>query len=392
MLFLFAGRFKADPRFEWVPIDITAFFFLISVIIAICILLRNNMKIKKKSLILPVIFLIFALYSFLSLTWSPGLIYAKQKVFYIATLVLWSLMGASMIIAQSRERIKRFFVIYIIFAFWIAIESTKAYINNHGVGFVTALGGNYLGIGRVIGVGALIVLIYSIFWAKNNWIKIFSLLIFGYFMWILFVAGGRGPFISTFLACLVPIFVGWSFSKHKGIRIKRYTNQLSMIIAIIIVFLIILYISDNLTTTMNRILVLFDDGMGNSAGLRIEWYKSSFVYWGEKPLLGNGIGSWPVINSAVDVRGYPHNIILEIMVELGLIGLIIFIMLLIIALKCFGPWKTVRDDPLKILIFVIFINALVNAMVSGDIPDNRFLFFVLGIMAINIQTLAKEGE
>jgi O-antigen ligase len=80
------------------------------------------------------------------------------------------------------------------------------------------------------------------------------------------------------------------------------------------------------------------------------------------------------------------------MVELGLIGLIIFIMLLIIALKCFGPWKTVRDDPLKILIFVIFINALVNAMVSGDIPDNRFLFFVLGIMAINIQTLAKEGE
>jgi O-antigen ligase len=390
ILFIFAGRFKADPRFEWVPIDITAFFFLISVITGIYILLlKRKVKIKEKSLIISVGYIVFVLYAFLSLIWSPGVVYANQKVFYMATLVLWSLMGASMIIAQDRDRIKRFFIVFIIFAFWVAIESAKTYIN-HGVGFLTALGGNYLGIGRVIGAGALIVLIYSIFWAKNNWIKFFSLSIFGCFMWILFVAGGRGPLISTYLACLGPISVGWRFDFNNSLRIKKYAIFGGIIIFILIIIVLALYVSGSLTLTIKRMFVLFEEGHGASAGARIAYYNNAYNYWAKKPILGYGIGAWPIINSAVDVRGYPHNIILEIMVELGLVGLIIFVSLLIIALKYFGPWRTIRDDPLKILIFVIFINALANAMVSGDIPDNRFLFFTLGMMTSNTQIINKR--
>jgi hypothetical protein len=70
------------------------------------------------------------------------------------------------------------------------------------------------------------------------------------------------------------------------------------------------------------------------------------------------------------------------MFELGLVGLLLFIGLLAFALRSLGPWCLIRNDPLRILVLMLFVNVFVNASITGDLNYNRGLFAVLGLMLI----------
>jgi hypothetical protein len=68
------------------------------------------------------------------------------------------------------------------------------------------------------------------------------------------------------------------------------------------------------------------------------------------------------------------------MVEEGLVGLSLFVGLLIYGWRALGRSSLARHDPVRVLIVMLFVNTLANALVSGDIPDNRALFGMLGLM------------
>jgi len=63
--------------------------------------------------------------------------------------------------------------------------------------------------------------------------------------------------------------------------------------------------------------------------------------------------------------------VLEVLAELGLAGLVLFGALVTYALTCLGPWASLRRDPWRILIAMLFVAILAVAMTYGDIPDNR---------------------
>jgi O-antigen ligase len=122
--------------------------------------------------------------------------------------------------------------------------------------------------------------------------------------------------------------------------------------------------------------------MGDSAAVRLDFYTAAVHLWATSPVFGHGIGSWPVLAGYGDQRAYPHNILLEIAVELGLVGLVLFVGLLAFALRALGPWHLVRQDPIRVLILMLFASMFINALVSGDLSYNRPLFAVLGLMAV----------
>ena len=47
VLFLFAGRYKNDPIFHWIPVDITALLFGLTIIWGLLILSQNHMLVRK---------------------------------------------------------------------------------------------------------------------------------------------------------------------------------------------------------------------------------------------------------------------------------------------------------------------------------------------------------
>lgn len=391
VLYLFAGRFKADPRFEWVPVDLTALFFGLSVVAGFWVLWRRRFRLRRES-VLPVwLAVMFVIYVVASLAWTPGSVYAEQKAFYIATLTLWPLIACALVIAHDRRRLHRFLVSLVVFSGWIAWESTLEFLGSGGRGFVNPLGGNYLGPGRVIGLGLLIVLAYILFFARN-FKKIGAVALAGWFLVVLFAMGGRGPLLATIVAAFVPLAVSFRLSASGRMTARRYVVPLLVLIAAGAAILVLLYGTGTVTVTARRLRTLIvQDDVNRSALRRVELYGDAIDSWTGKPFLGHGIGAFPLLQGSGDARLYPHNLILEILVELGLVGFGLFTVLVFVALKSLGTLRAIRHDPWRLIVLMLFVNTILNSMVSGDIPDNRVVFGVLGLMALPQMGAMKNG-
>ena len=131
--------------------------------------------------------------------------------------------------------------------------------------------------------------------------------------------------------------------------------------------------------------------MGSSAGTRMGYYSESYRLWQLKPLFGHGIGSWPLLIGLPDICAYPHNLIFELLVELGLSGVILFGLLLLAALKDFFKRNAGESIFYVSVILMMFSNAFIGALLSGDINDNRILFAAIGLMAFGRNINEKEG-
>ena len=391
-LFLFAGRYKADPRFAWMPVDITALFFGLSVFVGIYLILIRRVRLKRRALSIACAALGFVVWMIFSLAWTPGELYATQKALYVATLTFGPLLLAAFIIASDLHRIRRFFLAIVLFAIWIMIESVFVYLRNGGVGFISAMGGNYLGIGYTCGMGGLIVLTNALFESKGVSNKLLMMTLFSLFLCIMIVAGGRGPLLSMVVAALIPVVFAFRFSITKLIKVKRYIFPLLGIIVLAIVLIGYLFIEKHVAmTTLSRVFVLFEPGMGSSGGARMSMWLGSLPLWGDNPLFGSGIGGYPIIMGYGDFRSYPHNIFLEIMVELGLVGLFFFITLLFVGLRSLGTLQIVRNDPIRLIILMLFTFTLGGALISGDLHDNRLLFMVIGLMAFQNKSVINPA-
>lgn len=205
----------------------------------------------------------------------------------------------------------------------------------------------------------------------------------GWYTFILLVSGSRGPLLTTSLAAVVPLFVAVRPVTRGKLAVRRYLPFLIALFLIGTAIIVYLNVTGNLTLTLKRMRVVFRPGVLVSVETaRASAYFDALELWLKAPLLGHGIGAWPVLTGVGDSRSYPHNLILETCAELGLLGVTLFVVLCIFGLKALGPLDRIRSDPRRLLILVLFVGAFLNAMISGDIPDNRVLFGVLGLMTL----------
>ena len=381
VLFLFSGIYKADYRFEWMPIDLTLLLFILSIISGFFILFQRDFKLKKYSWELILIGLSFVIYILSSIIWSPGVVYTINKACLFATLTFWSLIASSLIISNNTRRIKRFFVMLLIFSILVGFEGLRAYLESGGKNTFSAFNANYLAFGRVIGIGFIIVFTHMLFNLKKYFCHILSLMILSFFIWILINSGGRGPFLSILIVIFIALVAGFKFNSNAKINIKNYIPYLVIFILILVILFSYLFISGSTLVTIKRISTIFiKEDMGLSVALRLQYYKSSLSLWMKNPIFGNGIGSWPILMDFGDKPGYPHNIFIEIAVELGLIGLVLFITLIMFTIHKLNLHNHLRNNSLKMMIFLIFCFLFLRTLISGEINDHRAFFAILGFM------------
>jgi len=114
-----------------------------------------------------------------------------------------------------------------------------------------------------------------------------------------------------------------------------------------------------------------------SSSARIVGFEVSVKRFVESPLVGIGFGGF---NSDYEdypttMLKYPHNIILEFLLELGVVGLALFGWILYLIIK-----HTYKHSYLTL---IFFLTALWLAFFSKDIPSNAILFLGLGYSLTN---------
>lgn len=135
----------------------------------------------------------------------------------------------------------------------------------------------------------------------------------------------RGGYVGLFAGLIASIFL-----IHNQLR-NKVSNK-KIIIGIIIAIILIAF-----SPVRNRFISSFDFSEGSNQG-RFETWKQSLEVIKNNPLIGVGIGNYPLaIKPSADYREpiYSHNLYFDIAAETGIINAIIFILLIIFSIRSF---------------------------------------------------------
>jgi O-antigen ligase len=176
----------------------------------------------------------------------------------------------------------------------------------------------------------------------------------------------RAVFLSFLVFCLISCFV--AFSKKR---------QIALFVLMAAVGGALLYYAQD-SRIVYRLTTLMEEGGGSSVQARVVYMSDALGFAKDYDYLGSGIGSYGYLAHGEDIFDYPHNLIVEIILEFGVFGLLALFVFLVIAVM-----KLIEVDFMALLIWFV---ALFNSFVSGDIYDNR-LVFVLPFFFIYISRL-----
>lgn len=195
--------------------------------------------------------------------------------------------------------------------------------------------------------------IISLMNGKRFFGKLFYLILILINIAIILFSGSRGALVSVSVIALISV-VSYVIKKRKIFT----ALLLSVIIGLT---LPLISKNQNFSFAIDRIISGFSSGGDNSTNQRKMFYNTAIDNFYSSPLFGNGIGSY---SKHFETYSYPHNIILEIMNDFGLIGLIISIIFLFLLFKKVR-WILKHDYRLHLIVF-LFLNVIVQLLFSGS--------------------------
>ncbi|MGY8987288.1 MAG: O-antigen ligase family protein [Flavobacteriales bacterium] len=251
-------------------------------------------------------------------------------------------------------------------------------ISTYKGGRMTVMGGGPIVFGRWMLIAVLVIL-----FNKNKYSRYLYLLI-PLFLFMSFTAGSRGP-LYAFVIILTLYFL-FSFRRN------FFKIMILSLLGIASITTLSLTENDKGAGSQSTSRVF---NASSGAYARIDRVKRSIKLIPKAPF-GVGIGNWAQeSNKFSDLshpeKEYAHNIFLELMNESGIIVLVLFIILLI----------TILDSSLFLLFFqenyyfsrltlILFVYLFMNALVSGDLVDNRLMFIMLAFFIRERLSLQKK--
>lgn len=367
--FLYAGNFKGDPRLNWLPVDLTLALGAAIAALLLWRLLTARFRIPQEAIAVLFLFGLLAI----PLPWTEWHPYASEKVTRFFTLTLLAAL-APLWLVRSRTALRHLFSSMAALGGLLAISALLTL----GQGILStarlsAFGANPIAFGRAMGQ---VVLWAALLGVEGRIGPLAGMWTVGITGILLIASGSRGPLLAS-VGCLV--LAGFLFYRRSIGLVVRFALAAGVIF---------LAVQGGLTTASDesgsRITRFVQGELGPSELTRVDAYRKSGALMLERPL---GIG-WGGFASEVDQTGqggherqYPHNLVLEALLEGGWLPGGALILLAGLSLL-----RSLRHRPASLelrALFLFLCFALGNAMVSGDLNDNRLLF---ALMAMGLRT------
>ena len=172
---------------------------------------------------------------------------------------------------------------------------------------------------------------------------------------VLLLANSRGPIVALIIMLLF-------------ISRKQTTNSIKIWLVYLFGVSLIVFFTDLLTPILDRIIPTFAGDFDLSALGRLDYQFAAIEIFLENLLIG-GAALIPEGN----LGAHPHNLLLEVAMSLGLVGLSVF------CFCCFIAFRRITDIYYysKPLLPALFIGAAVMTMFSGSIATSGAFFFIL---------------
>jgi len=231
------------------------------------------------------------------------------------------------------------------------------------------------------GLGALVAFTAWLFGRRLSGGNLLLLALCAMLTFVLMLGGGKGPVLATAACILLALLVGLHVTRRKIFYQRYQLSIIWLVIGLVAGLAIYAATADHTPRSLQRLSGMIEGGeFQGTAGTRYKVYQEALGFLPEAPVLGHGAGSWPVIWGGFDHRNTPHNMVLEILVETGIVGSVLMMALLVVAMRPVSIDR-LRNDPLALCAFMLFVWLFIKAQLGPDVADNRFMFLMLGVLA-----------
>ena len=400
--FLMIHFFKRTEKFMPIQreIDLTAALFGLLILGWGAIALQRGYKKNKfSSFLLPPLVLLGWL--LISLLYSRDPYNGFGKVItYLPTTAAAFLVGY-FVIAPDDRRVRNFFIWMILFACFLSYINIGSYYIDEGVDKYWAAAdrkrwSSYIDRSMAI-VSASAVLFCLLFdrsflghvYAKFFGNKYICILLLSLFFWAILHGGARQGFA---LFGGVPIVVYFLFNITRRLHQRIYFSFMLILVSLCLFLFFYYVVGDVAETSIYRRLIKDVEVYGFSR-VRLKIWTFCWELIKEMPWKGVGFGGFKEAGGQeFGYFDYPHNLFLEVWVELGMLGMLILFVW--IALFCKGGLTVLRkgQDSLFIPTFILVIVWFLSLQVSGSWVDSRFTAAFLGIFSGRIVIASSRNR
>jgi O-antigen ligase len=370
-LFYVVGFFKGDPRLDATPVDLT-------VTVAVVMLLAMGVRLffTDSALHLPRDFVFYVpllALMFISLTYTPDFAAGLDKTLRF---IFLTLMGAisPFLLVDTPEKIRRFLVGLVLGGILMSINS---FFMLGGEDRLTAPSGETTALG--FSAGLALVIIWALWFPRMS---LFRRVLLYPFIAVLMVAlvGSGGRFANVGTAVCI------------GLSILFYRK--------LVVDLAIMLGAGIAALPFVRIPAASLDYLASLAhphqafGTRTDLMFFGLRTFLDHPLFGVGIQGYRYVTPNPLTYNFPHNLLLELGAELGIFAIITFLALAVCSYR--AMFRVLRDAysqnaPLYRTVFLMLILTCMDASVSGEMNNDRLLFFMLSMPFVLERIVWKEN-
>lgn len=371
------------------PGDETLLFGLLALAAGGVVVLRQGIYLRGLPLV--VAGLAFIAWALVSWTWTPSRTNAKTILTFMLIFEVPCLVLAALIVASSRERVLRLLVFVLIIGGGLALFAWFIHLTHGNIRFYRGFGAvqrAYYIWGYAVAEAAVVAFALL---AASRTLSLRQLVagaLFAVCVGFLLIGSGRGPLLAIAAAILVVLGAGLPEIGRRWIRVPTW-QVLGLVLALLGTLLVLYLVGIGVRlptlaafTKLLDQLDAADDIAAFGGANRFVTYSAALAFWLQAPILGNGIGSFSIMLLGVERPGaLPHNMILEILCSLGLVGLGLFLVVLYLAGGLVAGGR-LRRDPLLLAVAMLLAVQFTSAMFRGDLGSQERLFLWLGLIAL----------
>ncbi|MDX2004288.1 MAG: O-antigen ligase family protein [Meiothermus sp.] len=243
--------------------------------------------------------------------------------------------------------------------------------------------------GRAIGLGAVLcITMFLTNLRTNSWVVWGYLALGLVLLFTILFTGSRGPLLAVGVALLAILLLAQSGAKSKLFSFLR----LALLGAAIFAAQSFTPVDSLQFRSVNRVFSYLETLGTNSSDLaRIRFVEVALNEIQRGNLIGVGTGGFTYLMGSLDYQ-YPHNVLLEVLVEQGLLGLLALLVLFVPTLsRLLSLAIRARGEPYTVYVVGLFVYSLTNALASGDIGRNQLLWLAMALVWL-VHAGLKQAE
>jgi O-antigen ligase len=369
-LFVWIGLFKEQAVVRALPVDVTLMLGVLLVGVCASRWLSGRVRRIPLGLVAPVAVIAVALLA--SLAWTPSPHYGGDKALKFVTLTLLATMAPFFLVEEERD-LRAFLWWTVAIAALVAVVALAGPRASDGR-LTIGIEGNTIGIGHLLCTAAIILLLGALtdLLPARVWALALSVVLVG----VAAGVGSRGPLLN-FVVALALTGAVW---------LARVPRKVAPVLLAVVVAAAVLPFVSLPESSGQRL----DAAVRNPVGAlerdpRYTSFGEAVDIIGQHPLVGIGAGGFQSVGTlAKTPEDYPHNMILEVWSELGIVPVVVLTVSILALLSAL--WRSAWRLPtagagcrlLYLVIGVLLFN-LFEALLTGDLNENRTFWGVFGL-------------